>query len=64
MEINNKSFKSSLLNQMQQKSVASTPVIAKNDSFESQNTKTKKSINKKNIDWCNYSRCSTCYWIC
>ena len=49
MEINNISFKSSLLNQMQQKSVASAPVIAKNDSFESQNTKTKKSINKKTL---------------
>ena len=49
MEINNISFKSSLLNQMQQKSVASTPVISKNDSFESQSSQTKKSINKKTL---------------
>ena len=34
---------------MQQKSIASTPVIAKNDSFESQNPQTKKNINKKTL---------------
>ena len=34
---------------MQQKSVASTPVIAKNDSFESQNSQTKKSITSKTL---------------
>ena len=49
MEINNISFKSSLLNQMQQKSVAATPAVVKNDSFELQNPKQKKNINKKTL---------------